>query len=38
MALLAETIKKLLTKAGFDTSSESYLKLIQKGTNVRSPR
>lgn len=29
MALLAETIKKLLTKAGFDTSSESYLKLIQ---------
>ncbi len=29
MAILADTIKKLLTKAGFDTSSESYLKLIQ---------
>jgi len=28
MAILADTIKKLLTKAGFDTESESYRKLI----------
>jgi hypothetical protein len=28
MAILADTLKKLLTKAGFDTESESYRKLI----------